>query len=81
MEIAEKLRLSKMLLTQLEDMVSRLSPDNEDFPDIFSKALHCRMKMKRFHDEFPVMELSEQLFLMDSIVKQLKSMQTKRGLK
>lgn len=81
MEIVEKLRLSKMLLTQLENMVQRLHPDNEDFPEIFTKGLHARAKMKLFYDEFPHPELSEQLFLMDSIIKELKDKQTKRGQK
>jgi hypothetical protein len=79
--MAEKLRTSKMLLTRLDDMVQRLSPDNEDFPEIFAKGLHAQAKMKLFYKEFPLPELSEQLFLMDSIIKELKKKQTKRDTK
>mgnify|MGYP003286591835 CR=1 FL=1 len=81
MEITERLRLSKELLTQLEDMVKRIRPDNKDFPELFAKGLHARAKMKLFYDEYPSLELSEQLFLMDSIIKEMKDKQTKRGSK
>lgn len=73
--------MSKQLLIQLDDMVSRLHPDNKDFPEIFSKGLHARAKMKLFYDEYPLPELQEQLILMDSIIKELKDKQTKRGTK
>ena len=80
MDIPERLKMSRVLLGELEKNIIDLEPYDDEFDEIYSKALHIKMKMKMFHTrtgEPP--ELLEQLGLIDSVIKKIEDIQNKRG--
>lgn len=80
MEIPERLKMSRVLLGELEKNIVDLAPYDDEFDEIYSKAMHIKMKMKIFYarkGEPP--ELLEQLNLIDSIIKKIEDIQNKRG--
>jgi len=79
MDIPERLKMSRVLLGELEKNIVDLDPYDE-FDEIYSKALHIKMKMKMFYTrtgEPP--ELLEQFDLIDSVIKKIEDIQKKRG--
>jgi len=80
MDIPERLKMSRVLLGELEKNIVGLEPFDDEFEEIYSKALHIKMKMKMFYirtGEPP--ELLEQFGLIDSVIKKIEDIQNKRG--
>jgi hypothetical protein len=80
MDIEEKLLMSKILLGELDKMIMGLKPYDDEFDEIYSRALHLKMKMKMFYAQYEPPEMLEQLSLMDSIVKRIEDIHNKRGM-
>lgn len=81
MEITERLQLSKVLLGELEKMVLDLNPYDDEVNEIYTRALHAKMKMKAFYIQYgQKSELLEQINLMDSVIKKIEEIKNKRGV-
>jgi hypothetical protein len=79
MEIEAKLELSRVLLSELDRLTGRLSPDDVELPVIIEKALLLKVKMSLFYIQYQPQELVEQMEILDSVIKQLKQLNNKRG--
>jgi len=79
MEVEEKLRLSRVLLGELERLTGHLTPRNKELPEIIEKALLLKVKMSLFYIEHQPKELLAQMKILDSVIKQLKELNNKRG--
>ena len=49
MEIPEKLKMSRVLLGEFKKNIIDLEPYDDELDEIYSKALHIKMKMKMFY--------------------------------
>jgi hypothetical protein len=79
MELEDRLRLSQSLLSELERLTGRLTPRNRELPEIIEKALLLKVKMSLFYIEYQPQELLDQIQTLDSVIKQLKELNNKRG--
>jgi prephenate dehydratase len=78
--IEEKLEMSRLLIGELDKLIEGLNPHDDEFDEIYSRALHLKMKMKLFYAQFESPELLEQLTLMDSIIKKIEEIHNRRGM-
>lgn len=79
MEIEAKLELSRVLLSELNRLTGRLSPNDVELPEIIEKALLLKLKMSLFYRQYQPEELLDQMEILDSVIKQLKELNNKRG--
>lgn len=79
MEVEEKLELSRALLGELDRLTGQLSPDDVELPLIIEKALLLKVKMSLFYARYYPEKLLDQMKLLDSVIKQLKELNNKRG--
>jgi hypothetical protein len=79
MGIDAKLELSRVLLSELDRLTGQLTPNDVELPIIIEKALLLKVKMSLFYIRFQPEELVDQMQLLDSVIKQLKELNNKRG--
>ena len=79
MEVEERLEMSRVLLDELERLTGQLTPNNKELPEIIEKSLHLKMKMSLFYIRYQPEGLVDQMELLDSVIKQLKELNNKRG--
>lgn len=79
MEVEERLEMSRVLLDELERLTGQLTPNNKELPEIIEKSLHLKMKMTLFYVRYQPEGLVDQIELLDSVIKQLKELNNKRG--
>jgi hypothetical protein len=81
MELTERLQLSRVLLGELEKMIVSLDPYDDELDEIYSKALHLKMKLKMvFMQHQYVSEILEQIDFIDSVIKKIEKLKDKRGI-
>ena len=78
MNIPDRLKMSRVLLGELEKNIVGLEPFDDEFDEIYSKALHIKMKMFYTRTGEPP-ELLEQFSLIDSVIRKIEDIQNKRG--
>ena len=79
MEVEERLEMSRVLLDELERLTGQLTPNNKELPEIIEKSLQLKVKMSLFYIRYQPQELVDQMELLDSVIKQLKELNNKRG--
>ena len=79
MEVEERLEMSRVLLDELERLTGQLTPNNKELPEIIEKSLQLKMKMTLFYVRYQPEGLVDQIELLDSVIKQLKELNNKRG--
>ncbi|MGB8079815.1 MAG: hypothetical protein WCF83_05015 [Pseudolabrys sp.] len=79
MEVEERLEMSRVLLDELERLTGQLTPNNKELPEIIAKSLQLKVKMSLFYIRYQPQELIDQMELLDSVIKQLKELNNKRG--
>ena len=79
MEVKERLEMSRVLLGELERLTGQLTPNNRELPEIIGKSLQLKVKMSLFYIQHQPPELLDQIELLDTVIKQLKELNNKRG--
>ena len=79
MDIPERLKMSRVLLGELEKNIVDLEPYDDEFDEIYSKVLHIKMKMKMLHPRTGEPPELLTIELIDSVIKKIEDIQNKRG--
>jgi hypothetical protein len=80
MELTERLQLSRVLLGELDKMIVSLEPYDDELDEIYSRALHLKMKMKMVGMQYEqASEILEQIDFVDKVIKKLEVLKNKRG--